>query len=143
MKEVNEMEMTYPEIVRNYKQAKNKEEQIEILADINCCTQAEIRKILINAGLEVKTAKRTKAAGNRKTTKIAHKKPLPHEEPIIEEDDCVEEIEEIIEEIPENLEFTHVPDYIREILEAELDKLDETIKRATERYKEIVEFLNR
>ena len=40
------MEMSVGEIKRNYDQAKNKERQIGILADLNCCDRSEIEKII-------------------------------------------------------------------------------------------------
>ena len=44
------MTMTDNEICRNYRAAKNKLEQIKILADMNCTTVDEIKKILISGG---------------------------------------------------------------------------------------------
>ncbi len=40
------MQMTPGEIRRNYEAAKNKRAQIDILADLNCCSRAKIKKIL-------------------------------------------------------------------------------------------------
>ncbi len=40
------MTMSAEEIVRDYQQAANKQKQIKILADLNCCTPGEIRQIL-------------------------------------------------------------------------------------------------
>lgn len=40
------MQMTDGEIRRNYKEAKNKQRQIKILAELNGCSQDEIRKVL-------------------------------------------------------------------------------------------------
>lgn len=44
------MTMTDNEICRNYRAAKNKPEQIKILADMNCTTVDEVKKILISGG---------------------------------------------------------------------------------------------
>ena len=46
------MEMTREEIVRDFQQAKNKPEQIQILADLNLCKKSEIAAILLEAGCE-------------------------------------------------------------------------------------------
>lgn len=43
--------MTESEIVRNYREAKNKREQVNILADLNCCSKEEITEILLNNGV--------------------------------------------------------------------------------------------
>lgn len=47
------MVMTDGEICRNYKAAKDKEQQIEILADLNLVGKKEIREILTKNGMEV------------------------------------------------------------------------------------------
>lgn len=71
------MQMTENEIVRNYKQAKKKQEQIKILADLNLCTKKEIRDILEKHGCEVPRY------GNRYTkSKPAETLILQNEEPI-------------------------------------------------------------
>ena len=44
------MEMTNEEICRNYKQAKHRQNQIKILADLNQTSVDEIRQILIDGG---------------------------------------------------------------------------------------------
>lgn len=57
------MEMTNEEICRNYQQAKNRQYQIKILADMNLVSTDEIRKILIDGGaLKPKTKKSDAAA---------------------------------------------------------------------------------
>lgn len=40
------MQMTNEEIIKSYKEAKNKQKQIKILADLNCCRPMEIKKIV-------------------------------------------------------------------------------------------------
>lgn len=52
------MEMTNAEIVRQYKEAKQKNKKIKILAQLNACDEITIRKILIEGGaIEEKTQK--------------------------------------------------------------------------------------
>lgn len=46
------MEMTNGEIVANYRQAKNKSEQVKILADLNTCPIEQIISILTSAGID-------------------------------------------------------------------------------------------
>jgi len=50
MKKAIEMQMTNEEIVRSYKEAADKKEQIKILAEFNLVSKEEIRKILIEGG---------------------------------------------------------------------------------------------
>lgn len=53
------MEMTNAEIVRQYKEAKQKNKKIRILAQLNACPESTIKEILIGAGAieEKQTAK--------------------------------------------------------------------------------------
>ena len=44
------MQMTDDEIVRHYREARNKAKDITVLADLNTCKPKEIREILIKAG---------------------------------------------------------------------------------------------
>lgn len=48
------MQMTNNEILADFRQAKDKKAQLKILADLNCCTQDEIRKRLLEAGCDEK-----------------------------------------------------------------------------------------
>lgn len=48
------MNMTENEIVRNYREAKNKREQVTILADFNRCEKEEIVDILLKNGVDQK-----------------------------------------------------------------------------------------
>ncbi len=45
------MQMTNGEIVASYRQAKNKKEQVKILAELNACNVEEITKILVEGGV--------------------------------------------------------------------------------------------
>lgn len=45
------MVISAEEIVRDYSQAANKQKQIKILADLNCCTPGEIRQVLFEQGV--------------------------------------------------------------------------------------------
>lgn len=47
------MEMTTEEIVRHFNQASDKAKDIKVLADLNCVSPGEIRKVLAEAGVEI------------------------------------------------------------------------------------------
>ena len=51
------MWMTPGEICREYRQAKDKAAQVGILADLNSCSKAEIRDILLQHGIQAKSRK--------------------------------------------------------------------------------------
>lgn len=46
------MQMSENEIVRNYRESKNKREQVTILADLNRCDKEEIIAILLKNGVD-------------------------------------------------------------------------------------------
>ncbi len=46
-----QLEMTPEEIVRSYREALDKKHQLEILADLNVCSEDVIRKVLIENGV--------------------------------------------------------------------------------------------
>ena len=62
------MPMTKGDIVTEYRQAKNKREQIKILADLNVTSQEEIIKILREAGETVGSQEQQKRVRKTKTT---------------------------------------------------------------------------
>lgn len=46
------LEMTPEEIVRSYREAADKKEQVQILADLNLCSRETIRRVLIEGGVK-------------------------------------------------------------------------------------------
>ena len=61
--------MTDYEIERSYVHAKNKKEQIRILADLNACKVEDIASILIGRGIDI-TGKKNKNVENTKSDKL-------------------------------------------------------------------------
>lgn len=116
----NSMYMTPGEICREYNQAKNKREQIVILADQNCCNKEEIMKILIMNGEPLPAGKPQKG-----TAKLKEAKP-----------------EEITpkEEKAENgaqVKPQSIPNMVVEALIARLEEIDTLIVKLEKEYKEI------
>ena len=64
------MQMTDSEIVKSYKEAKEKKKQIEILSQLNACDVAKIRGILIANGVQFPGPK-PKKAKEEKTKVVA------------------------------------------------------------------------
>lgn len=58
--------MTKQEICKEYREAKNKSQQIEILADLNLCTKEDIVKLLKDEGEEVAVRKPRKQRQQKK-----------------------------------------------------------------------------
>ena len=64
------MEMAAHEIVRSYKEAKDKKKQVSILSQINLCTPEDIKKILVEGGInwrELPRGKRIQSPPNPRT----------------------------------------------------------------------------
>lgn len=65
MAKEKKLEMTPEEIVRSYREALDKKQQIEVLADLNVCSKEVIRKVLIENGVKLQELprQRKKSAG--------------------------------------------------------------------------------
>lgn len=119
------MTMTENEIVRSYREAKNKRQQIEILADLNTTSIDEIKKILKANGVDLR-------GGNYRANKPA----------VInkEFDDAVQEMIEDIKtpEAPdpeEEKEFHPVPDCINWIIDLGMEQLTTQITEKEQQLK--------
>lgn len=55
--------MTVDEIVTSYRQARNPQTQIGVLADLNVCSRKEIKELLMEAGALAAPPLRKKAGG--------------------------------------------------------------------------------
>ncbi len=60
--------MTVEEIVTSYRQARNQQTQIGVLADLNVCTRKEIKDLLAEAGA-LKAPLKTRAGGPSPSTR--------------------------------------------------------------------------
>lgn len=69
MKQAVELQMTPEEIVRSYREAKDKAAQVGILADLNLCPKEMICKILVEGGVD-----------HRQLPRPRRKKPPTHTE---------------------------------------------------------------
>lgn len=76
------MQMTNADIVKEYKEAKDRSAQVKILADENCCDVEKIIEILVDGGIDHRCfsmlrRKRHQAEAESKkpTKKIPYKKP--------------------------------------------------------------------
>ena len=107
------MWMDRGQVVREYKQAKNKRMQIGILAELNNCYKEEIVKILVEEGILEKPVKKTKK--KEEVTEVAAVK----EKKIIIPPSIMVLVESRMSEVEEKIK----------ILEAEYTELADFIKR--------------
>lgn len=116
------MNMTYSEIIRQYKEGKDKREQIKILADMNLCEKEEIEKILTDNWCRIPV----------RTPKKNHK------------NESSEEAENIQKKEPQEKPYAagikesgfHVPDKVKELVNAKMVRLQEAIDAYQEKIKE-------
>lgn len=119
------MEMNENEIVRSYRESKNKKQQIDILADINCCKPEQIKEILKKNGVDLR-------GGNYR----AKKEETPKEETM------KENVPERKIEIPEEqIVKDKLPRIVRKTLEEDLDFIEEQLKELIEKKITIKKFL--
>jgi len=70
------MQMTNGEIVASYRQAKNKKEQVKILAELNACKNEEITEILVDGGVAANQLPRTREKKAPEKNKPIHTAPV-------------------------------------------------------------------
>lgn len=123
------MEMTNEEIIKSYKEAKNKQKQIKILADLNGCRPMEIKKIV---GVEEpkKEEKKIEAVEEMEAKTVEGIPGL-----MILPASVMEDYE------PKALPRVEPPESIIRLATKRLEELEETIKAAELEYKEIASFL--
>lgn len=88
------MQMTDDEIVRHYREARNKAKDITVLADLNTCKPKEIREILIRAG-----ALPQPVALPKKPEPPQDEGLLPHS-PMVDASGVYSRVEQILDAIP-------------------------------------------
>jgi ribosomal protein L16 Arg81 hydroxylase len=120
-----DMEMNENEIVRSYRESKNKKQQIDILADINCCKPEQIKEILKKNGVDLR-------GGNYR----AKKEETPKEETMKEN-----VLERKIEIPEEQIVKDKLPRIVRKTLEEDLDFIEEQLKELIEKKITIKKFL--
>ena len=130
------MQMSYGEIVRSYKEAKEPKKQIGILAELNAVGKDEIAKILYNAG---EINKMTYGQYRRHGKKAVKTEPA--------------ETAEVCEQsapdgepcrVPEKAENVHVPEAVLEMVRSALGELQSAYERARDvvrQYEEMEAFL--
>lgn len=92
------MEMTTDEIVRSFREAKDRRKQVTILAELNDCSVEEIRSTLVAGGISWRELPRAGKAPNVATTEdpSGSRKSPPQAEIAPEDGVCVNADEEVI-----------------------------------------------
>lgn len=117
------MQMTPKEIVRNYREAKNKKMQIGILAELNLCSKQDILDILKQEGLPHRELPRT-----RKESSVSSK---TKKEPVKKE----------ITEAAVERKREEIPEAVKEAITKQMIEEQEAIDKHTAKLKELNEYL--
>lgn len=124
------MQMSKDEIVRKYKEAKNKKHVIEILADLNTCDKSLIRTILTEGGISLP------GNPNFGKPKAQIKKPIATEEE-------TEESNEVAIEETNPIKHEPLPDVIRHQLLLDADAIDNQIMELVQKKQAILDYVYR
>ncbi len=111
------MQMSNEEIVKMYRESKNKKAQVEILADLNACGKEKILSILKEGGVSP-----TEMPRNRKKTECDERLPRLEERKV---------------------EREVLPDIVKEAICKLMEIEQEAIDRHSQRLKELNEYLER
>lgn len=134
------MYMKDNEIVREYREAKDKKEQVKILADMNQSTYDEIVEVLRKKGIDVTGVERKKK-GKQGTKESTQKKAVPVEEqkPAL-----------AAEQTPDNPLAAGLPEIVKDTITmrmmAETEKMEEyqrQIKECEQNIQELNAFLQK
>lgn len=82
------LRMSNSEIAREYRLARNKKTEIVILADLNGCTAAEIKEILLEEGCEMPLPKKAQLEVERKLKALEAERAKLRELPEPKEDEA-------------------------------------------------------
>ena len=126
------MQMTVAEIVRRYKNADKKREQIQILADLNACEVDVIKKILNDNGVPTQGGGKKKQVAEVPKEKKEIKPPIP---------DKVEKKIEIPEEQLNPEPKTRIPEVVRITLQEDLEFIEQQLHELIEKKIAIKSFL--
>ena len=95
------MQMTNGEIIRSYKEAKHKGEQIKILAELNCCSKDHIMGILRMEGFNINN--RIFNGGNFKAS-TSSKAPEKKVSDKVDKVDTVDKVPEQVDKVTDTVE---------------------------------------
>lgn len=141
------MQMSNEEIVKSYKEAKNKAKQLGILAELNACDKQKIKEILTGSGMDYRRLPR----GEKKkaTVQTAEVKPVKESKPVKENKAAVKEkpvntqcgnAEPVKKEEPESPKI-YVPEIVKQAVTEKMIQVQESMDKNVADLSELSAFL--
>ncbi|MBR2408956.1 MAG: hypothetical protein IKB07_08370 [Lachnospiraceae bacterium] len=154
------MTMTALDIVREYKSAKNRREQIKILADLNQCSRDHIREILLANGIPEWQLPGTPGRKGSKTSETFRERVEPSVEvkeilkeadrPTPQTEDLCEGFDEVPvekdlpaeDELKASEKKLKIPFSVRVLCEKKITEINEIISKYETERKELEDFIS-
>ncbi len=142
------MQMSNEEIVRSYRDAKNKAKQLGILAELNACDTQKIKDILIGSGMDYRRLPRGERE-KKAEVQTAEVKPVKENKPVKEKKAAVKEkpvntqcdnVEPVKKEEPENPKI-YVPEIVKQAVTEKMIQVQESMDKNVADLSELSAFL--
>lgn len=137
--------ITDNELLREYRQAKNKLKQIRIMQELYALSKEEVLKKLRNAGIdEMELPKAMRAKNIEELFKIAEEKGKAREDTGCKDEKENEGNKSKWQQEDDNMQkgnIKRIPKAAVEAIEKEMELIKKNIDRESERFKELVDFL--
>lgn len=135
------MQMSNEEIVRSYRDAKNKAKQLGILAELNACDTQKIKDILIGSGMDYRRLPRGEREKN--TVQTAEVKPIKENKAVVKEKPANTKCgnaEPVKKEEPENPKI-YVPEIVKQAVTEKMIQVQESMDKNVADLSELSAFL--
>ncbi len=140
------MQMSNEEIVRNYREAKDKAKQLGILAELNACDKQKIKDILTEGGIDYRSFPRSrKEKAAAPDVKQAKAKPVKEKQAAVEKKPVNTQCggdKPTKKEEPENRKI-FIPEIVKQAVTEKMIQVQESMDRNAADLSELSAFLKR
>lgn len=140
------MQMSNEEIVRNYREAKDKAKQLGILAELNACDEQKIKDILTEGGIDYRSFPRSrKEKAAAPDVKQAKAKPVKEKQAAVEKKPVNTQCggdKPTKKEEPENRKI-FIPEIVKQAVTEKMIQVQESMDRNAADLSELSAFLKR
>lgn len=140
------MQMSNEEIVKNYREAKDKAKQLGILAELNACDEQKIKDILTEGGIDYRSFPRSrKEKAAAPDVKQAKAKPVKEKQAAVEKKPVNTQCggdKPTKKEEPENRKI-FIPEIVKQAVTEKMIQVQESMDRNAADLSELSAFLKR